>query len=163
MFWFLWPWSIWDLSSLTRDQTCTPALEGDVLPTGSPETSLRKCNCTSGSYDTWIGQNWINRSSLMGQASLVTQTVKNLPAIQETWVWSLGWEDPLEKEMTATSEFLPGEFHRQRTTVHEVVDTAELILSTSLSLEGYWPLHCSVLGVFCWQAQRVIWFWLGGN
>ena len=30
-------------------------------------------------------------------ASLVAQLVKNLPAIQETWVQSLGWEDPLEK------------------------------------------------------------------
>ena len=29
-------------------------------------------------------------------ASLVAQTVKNLPAKQETWVRSLGWEDPLE-------------------------------------------------------------------
>ena len=30
-------------------------------------------------------------------SSLVTQLVKNLPAMWETWVWSLGWEDPLEK------------------------------------------------------------------
>ena len=30
-------------------------------------------------------------------ASLVTQMVKNLPAMWETWVQSLGWEDPLEK------------------------------------------------------------------
>ena len=30
-------------------------------------------------------------------ASLVAQLVKNLPAMLETWVWSLGWEDPLEK------------------------------------------------------------------
>ena len=30
-------------------------------------------------------------------ASLVAQTVKNLPAVQETWVRSLAWEDPLEK------------------------------------------------------------------
>ena len=30
-------------------------------------------------------------------ASLVTQLVKNLPAMRETWVQSLGWEDPLEK------------------------------------------------------------------
>ena len=30
-------------------------------------------------------------------ASLVAQLVKNLPAVQETWVLSLGWEDPLEK------------------------------------------------------------------
>ena len=34
-------------------------------------------------------------------ASLVAQMVKNLPAMQETWVLSLGWEDPLE-EGTAT-------------------------------------------------------------
>ena len=33
------------------------------------------------------------------QASLVAQSVKNLPAVQETRVQSLGWEDPLEKEM----------------------------------------------------------------
>ena len=37
------------------------------------------------------------------RASLVAQMVKNLPAIQETWVWSLGWEDPLEKEMVTQS------------------------------------------------------------
>ena len=39
-------------------------------------------------------------------ASLVAQTVKFLPAVQETWVWSLGWEDPLEKEMAAHSSIL---------------------------------------------------------
>ena len=32
-------------------------------------------------------------------ASLVAQMVKNLPAMQETLVWSLGWEDPLEEDM----------------------------------------------------------------
>ena len=40
------------------------------------------------------------------QASLVAQTVKCLSAIQETWVRSLGWEDPLEKEMAAHSSIL---------------------------------------------------------
>jgi len=38
--------------------------------------------------------------------SLVAQSVKNLPAIQETWVRSLGWEDPLEKEMATHSSIL---------------------------------------------------------
>ena len=33
-------------------------------------------------------------------ASLVAQLVKNLPAMQETWVHTLGWEDPLEKGKT---------------------------------------------------------------
>ena len=37
----------------------------------------------------------------MGGASLVAEMVKNLPAMLETWVPSLGWEDPLE-EGTAT-------------------------------------------------------------
>ena len=32
--------------------------------------------------------------------------VKNLPVIQEIWVLSLGWEDPLEKEMAAHSSIL---------------------------------------------------------
>ena len=39
-------------------------------------------------------------------ASLVAQTVKNLPAMQETWVRSLGQEDPLEKEMATHSSIL---------------------------------------------------------
>ena len=39
-------------------------------------------------------------------ASLVTQMVKNLPAVQETWVRSLDWEDPLEKGMAAHSSIL---------------------------------------------------------
>ena len=33
------------------------------------------------------------------RASLVAQLIKNPPAMQETWVQSLGWEDPLEEEM----------------------------------------------------------------
>ena len=45
-------------------------------------------------------------------SSLVAQTVKNLPAVQETWVRFLGWEDPLEKEMATHSSILPGESHR---------------------------------------------------
>ena len=39
-------------------------------------------------------------------ASLVAQLVKNLPAVQETRVQSLGWEDPLEKEMATHSSIL---------------------------------------------------------
>ena len=39
-------------------------------------------------------------------ASLVAPLVKNLPAIQETRVWFLGWEDPLEKEMATHSSIL---------------------------------------------------------
>ena len=39
-------------------------------------------------------------------ASLVAQLVKNLPAMRETWVWSLCWEDPLEKGKPTHSSIL---------------------------------------------------------
>ena len=39
-------------------------------------------------------------------ASLVAQLVKNLPAMQETWVRSLSWEDPLEKAKATHSSIL---------------------------------------------------------
>ena len=39
-------------------------------------------------------------------SSLVAQRLKGLPAMQETWVQSLGWEDPLEKEMATHSSIL---------------------------------------------------------
>ena len=40
------------------------------------------------------------------QVSLVAQMVKHLPAMQESRVLSLGWEDPLEEEMTTHSRIL---------------------------------------------------------
>ena len=43
---------------------------------------------------------------LKASTSLVAQTVKHLPAVRETQVRSLGWEDPLEKEMTTHSSTL---------------------------------------------------------
>ena len=39
-------------------------------------------------------------------ASLVAKLIKNLPAMQETWVQSLGWEDPLEMGMATHSSVL---------------------------------------------------------
>ena len=42
----------------------------------------------------------------------MAQLVKNPPAMQETWVWSLHWEDPLEREThSSILAFWPGEFH----------------------------------------------------
>ena len=50
--------------------------------------------------DSWVGTMSWRRDRLPFQyswASLVAQLVKNPSAVQETWVQSLGWEDPLEK------------------------------------------------------------------
>ena len=55
--------------------------------------------------------------------TLVAQMVKNLPAMWETQVPSLGREDPWRREWQPTPVFLPGEFHGQR------------------SLAGYSPLQ----------------------
>ena len=43
---------------------------------------------------------------LKSRASLVAQLVKNPPAMQQTWVRSLSWEDPLEKGMVTHSSIL---------------------------------------------------------
>ena len=72
------------------------------------ETSL-----SHGSHD--------RRTRLLLCASLVAQMVKNLPARQETWVWSLGWENSWRRECQSSPVFLLAEFHGQR------------------SLEGYSP------------------------
>ena len=40
------------------------------------------------------------------RASLVAQLLKNPPAVQETWVWSLGWEEPMEKGKATHSSIL---------------------------------------------------------
>ena len=44
--------------------------------------------------------------STLTESSLVAQTIKNLPAVQETRVQSLSWKDPLEKEMASHSNIL---------------------------------------------------------
>jgi len=73
----------------------------------------------------WISYTYTHTSSHLDQAFLVAQMVKNLPAMQETWVWSPGWEiqgsSPQRREWIPTPVFFPGEFHAQR------------------SLEGYCP------------------------
>ena len=62
-----------------------PTNAGDVRDTGSIPGSGRS---PGGGHGKPLLCSW---------ASLVAQTVKNLPAMQETWVKALDWEDPLEK------------------------------------------------------------------
>ena len=58
-------------------------------------------------------------------ASLVAQLVKNLPAMWETQVQSLGWENPLEKEMAAQSSILAWRIPGYSPRGHEESDTTE--------------------------------------
>ena len=83
-----WSRGMWDPSCLTRDQTHTPCIGRWGLNHWTiREVRLNSVTCLSG-------------------FSLGAQTVKNLPAMWETWVWSLGGKDPLEEEMTAYSSVL---------------------------------------------------------
>ena len=63
----------------------------------------------------------------MCRASLITQLVKNLPAMQETWVQYLGWEDPLEEGMATYSSILAWRIPMDRgawqATVHGVTES----------------------------------------
>ena len=43
----------------------------------------------------------------------MAQMVKNLPTVQDTWVWSLGWEDPLEEVMATHTSILAWRIHGQ--------------------------------------------------
>ena len=53
-------------------------------------------------------------------ASLVPRLVKNMPAMQETWVRSLGWEDPLEKGTSTRSSIIAWRIYLMDCIVHEV-------------------------------------------
>ena len=73
------------------------------------------------------------QSMLHHEASLMAQMGKNLPAMQEIQIQSLGWEDPLKEEMATHSSILPGEFHRQ-------------------SMVGYSPWGCKELDTTEWES-----------
>ena len=98
-------------------------------------------------------------------ASLMVHMVKNLPAMQETWVQCLGWEDHWEKGMTTQSSilffffsnpvFLPGEFHGQRSLagyslwgLKELDMTEQLTLSFSC-FKVYNPVVFHIFAKFC--------------
>ena len=82
---------------------------------------------------TWL--TWLSSSNIP----------KGFLPMQETQVWSLGWEDPLEKEMKPTPIVLPREFHGQRSLVgysppgHKESDMSEWLNSNNI------PEFCSGL------------------
>ena len=72
-------------------------------------TSCYRCGICKDRNSTFKEGNWLCGSSdpvMPIWTSLVAQVVKNLPAMQETQVRSLGWEDPLEKGIAIHSSIL---------------------------------------------------------
>ena len=69
--------------------------------------------CKRPKFDSWL-RNPLEKEGIgcplwYSWASLVAQTVKTMPEMRETWVGSLGWEDPLKKGIAPSAVFLPGE------------------------------------------------------
>ena len=86
----------------------SPALQADSLPFEPPGKLIGKERelLSAHSQSLLIDDRLLEASIICSWASLVAQMVKNLPAVQETQVQSLGWEDPMEKEMATYSSIL---------------------------------------------------------
>ena len=104
------PQGVYSVSRNTQEQLgwkqCTEITLGVAFR--SPELEILPWGC-------WETQRWFavlshfrgRTTSVYGLlGELVVQMVKNLPAMQQTWVRSLGWEDPLEKGMATHSSVL---------------------------------------------------------
>ena len=65
----------------------------------------------------WVWQKPVRSKMYFLLTLLEAQMVKNLPAVQDTWVQSLHQEDPLKKGMPTHSSILAGESHAQRSLV----------------------------------------------
>ena len=93
--------------------------------------------------------------------SLVTQPVKNLLAMQKTWVWSLGWEDSLEEGMVTHSSILDWRIPTVRgawkTTVHGVAKSRTHLSAKAECVYTHTHTHTQI-----WIEQyiyRLLW-WL---
>ena len=75
---------------------------------GTPEISSLTVTFWAAAFISSLGKSYYETSTVLlyDMWLLVAHTVKNLPVIQETWVWFLGWEDPMEKEMATHSSIL---------------------------------------------------------
>ena len=93
------------------EPTC-PTFQADSLPAGFPNSSVSKesaCNAGDPDLIPESGRStggWIGYPLQYSWAFLVAQLVKNLPAMPETWVQLLGWEESLEKGKATHSSIL---------------------------------------------------------
>ena len=91
---------------LNLSSRINPSSESCIPPSPTLSRSFRYLQIFSSSQYTRIIYFLFELLAYSQKGSLVAQTVKNLPAMQETWVQSLGQEDPLEKRMAIHSSIL---------------------------------------------------------
>ena len=91
-------------SKITADGDCSHEFERCLL---LGRKTMKNLDCILKSRDiTLLTKVHLVRAMVFPWASLVAQTVKRLPTMREARVRSLGWEDPLEKEMATHSSIL---------------------------------------------------------
>ena len=124
---------------------------------GFPGSSVGKesaCNAGDPGSIPWSGKSPGEGTGYPFQyswASLVAQMVKNLPAMQEIWVRSLGWEDPLEKGTATHSRILAWKISMDRgawwATVHGVAKSQLMTerLKKKRRKQSCQPLDCRLL------------------
>ena len=99
-----WLWGMWDLTSPARSRTSTACVGRQNLNHWTarevPHFSQRIMHFKTFCFTQFL------RFYTHVWASFVAQLVKNPPPMRETWVWSLGWEDPLEKGKATHSTIL---------------------------------------------------------
>ena len=110
----LYHWALfsWAPKSLQKVNAVIKLKDTCSLKEGFPDSSVGKesaCNAEDPSLIPGSGRSageGIGYALQYSWASFVAQLVKNPPAMQETWVRSLGWEDPLEKGKATNSSIL---------------------------------------------------------
>ena len=96
-------------------------------------SSVHRVSCKINTFLLKFLRIKIDKSEALKRASLVAQTVRNLPAVQEAHVQSLGQEDPLEKGRTTHSHFLAWRIPWTDHGVTESYTTEQLTLLLLLS------------------------------
>ena len=108
---------------------------------------------------------WLSSSSSFGGkslcyqgASLIAQLIKNPPATQETWVRSLGWEDPLEKGKAIHSSILAWRIPQMSPWGPKESDTTERLqfyFSLSLFTFMHWRREWQHSSVLAWRISWI--------
>ena len=108
---------------------------------GFPDSSVgMESTCNAGGPSSIPGSGWsagegIGYPLQYSWASLMAQLVKNLSSMQDTWVWSLGWEDPLEKGKAIHSSILAwripwtSPWGSQRVVFHWVIFSLKILIT----------------------------------
>ena len=96
--------------AVSAQELCTSTWMNFTSKIGKNPTRIPEMILTYITFENTSKQNYLflGIPTSIIWASLVAQLVKNPPAMQETWVQSLGWEDPLEEGMATHSGIFAG-------------------------------------------------------